>query len=493
MHKRAEYLILFGILISALIVRIYISAIFYCTSPDEFANIFLARNTFESGFKAYPRLFMWFYYFISALLIHIVKDAFLATKLVTIIFGTASIALVYVIARRIFDKKIALLSSFLLFVNPEFTMISSTPLREPVYTFFILLAMLLLINKHTIGGAISIGMSFLTRAEGLLIGMPTYIVNILFVVRRKRVIWTLFVILIFMLFILFMNLWLEKPFVYLTQSLEHTGAVIGYAGNAPPLYKLFKANINMFRYLFGVIGLNIVFFLIGIYFFIKDKVDKNIKIIILTFFISHILFWLIYLYRFKLFPADYHRYLYPTIPFLVIFAAYGFHKLEQISMLKKIVISALIFNIVGGFIIYYFSNGRRYFNESHYNEWQVMASYWVEKNISQTTENKILADGIPFFYLFHAHNRYNLLKFETFITELGKEPEDLLSFISKNNIKYVIWTDEDRFCRKGAPYLGNAKEIRSEIGALKPIKMWKAGKFSCLIYKYFGYSDRTTI
>src|SRR3989338_4162529 len=213
MSKKAEYLILFAILLLAIGIRLYISTIFYCTTADEFANIFLARTTFESGFTAYSPLFMWFYYTISGILMYIVKDAFLAAKLVTIIFGVSSIALAYLIAKKILNKKAALLSSFLLSINPEFTMISSTPLREPVYTFFILWAIFLLIDKHVIKGAFVTGFSFLTRVEGLLIAMPAYITSILATIEKKKRWIAVFSSMgIFILFIIFMNYWLEKPF-----------------------------------------------------------------------------------------------------------------------------------------------------------------------------------------------------------------------------------------------------------------------------------------
>ena len=146
-----------------------------------------------------------------------------------------------------------------------------------------------------------------------------------------------------------------------------------------------------------------------------------------------------------------------------------------------------IFNILIASITYCFNNGRRYFEESRHNKELIKSSSWIEENIKDSPENKILADGIPAFYLYRWHNRVHLLHYEAFMKELGKTPADLMEFVSANNIRYVLWTNQDWHCRGIAPYLEKGMEIASEEGILKPIKRWETEKYFCITYEYFKW------
>jgi len=99
-----EYITLFLIILGAFILRIYIATFFYAQSSDEFFNVFLVRRTFESGFTRYGGHFMYLYYFISALLLFFVNNAFVATRIVSIIFSTFSILVLYFIAKKYLIK-----------------------------------------------------------------------------------------------------------------------------------------------------------------------------------------------------------------------------------------------------------------------------------------------------------------------------------------------------------------------------------------------------
>src|SRR3989338_4224991 len=185
---RGEYLILSIIFVLAVIVRIYISTIFFGTSAEGYANIFLTRNVFESGFISYPDRYMLLFYFLSASLLFIINDAFWATMIVTTLFGAGSLLIIYLLAKKIFDRRIASLLLLLLFLHPEFTIISSMPLKEPVYTFFVFLGILFLINNQFMNGATAVGLSFLTRMEALWINMPAYIVSTLTIKKYRPLI-----------------------------------------------------------------------------------------------------------------------------------------------------------------------------------------------------------------------------------------------------------------------------------------------------------------
>lgn len=487
-----EFMLLFIIIIAALVSRIYISSIFYGQSSDEFANIFLVRSTFDSGFRGYPHLFMWFYYFMSGLLLFIINDALLAPKIVTILFGTASIFLAYSVAKKLFGEKEALLSCFLLAINPEFTIISSAPLREPVYTFFILLSVLLLINNRIFSGAFSVGMAFLTRMEGLLIGMPYYIIAGLNQKTKKKTLKISIILTIFVLFILFMNLWVSEPFLYLTDTFKNQiyeqpkNTLFFYEGLIPLIVRIYKSLSIFLGYSFALIGPNIIFLGLGAYFLFKDRKNSFIYRVFMLCLASHMIFWLGYIFVFKRLVSDYLRYLYPLAPFFMIMVSYGFFRLYQIKRLRPLIIAALIFNIISSYPVYYRNNGERYFLTSSSNQELIKASLWIQKNIPQGGEFTILADGAPCFYLYRYPHQYNIYMWWRLHNKLRgpMDLDSLFSFMKENKVKYVVWQNDNLCSVTVAPYLENFQEIEKPSGRLMPLKKFEGQFLKALIYEF---------
>ena len=490
---KREILIVSIIILLALFSRIYISSSFYYTSSDEYCNIWLARNTFNSGMKSYPDGFMWFYFFISALLLFILKDALLATTIVTIFFGTFLYLIVYLITKRIFGKNVALLSSFLLLVNPEFILVSSFPLREPVYTFFVFLSVLFALQQRVFLGAFSVALGFLTRMEGLLIDMPYYIAALYSQTIKRKYLKISIALIIFTLSIIFMNRWGPRSFAYLTETfLGHTVedpqmAIFIYAAPLQLISRIWQVIIKLSQYLLTLIGPNIIFLFFGLYFLFKNKIkeDKAARIFAICF-LAHLFFWVTYIFIFGKILWDNYRYLYSLIPLGIIVYSYGFFKMYEIKIIRYPMIALLIINIILGYFLYYSNYGKKYLDISKSNKELLRASVWIKDNILRDKTHNILLDGAAFFYLSrYPENLDNIIRWEELKIKLkyNNSVDSLFNFLKQNNIKYVIWQNDNDCSITVAPYLDKFTKIENAFGSLVPMQKFDGGVFKALIYE----------
>jgi len=478
------------ILLISIFVKIYISSVFYGQSSDEFANIFLTREVFTSGFKDYPELFMWFYYFISGLLLFFINDAFIATTTISIIFSTASILVMYLIVKKIFNQRLAFWTSLLMLLHPELNLIGSVPLKEPVYTFFILTSLLMLIHSRPFIGAFIIGVAFLTRVEGLLIGMPLYLANIFYFYYGRKIfrIFTI-TLLIFLLFILFMNIWVPRPFEYLFGTFDFHWAKQVQEGDRVTLRlfigQLFITLLRTFKYLFDLIGPNLIFIIPGFSVLLLDKEERKKKRSVLIYFTSLLFFWFCYIFFFGKIIYNFHRYFYSLIPFIILLTLVGFFQVYKIRRLSLFVLIMFLLNSMSGYYFYYQNPGRQYWSISQANKNLLEAGQWIENNLRYDQTHRLLIDGIPGFNLFRKRFVKNVVRWDEFINVLvPNDKESFFKFLKTENIKYVVWSNENYSALTIAPYLKDLKEMNSTYGKLVLIKKWKKSPFTIIVFEF---------
>lgn len=489
MSRKYEYACLFIVFCLGLAVRFYISTVFYGTSGDEYANIYLTRNTFNSGFIHYPDQFMWFYYFLSASLLFILKNAFIATKIVTISFGSASIIVIYLLVKKIFDKKIAILTTFLLFIHPEFLIISSTPLREPVYAFFVFLAILLLVNDWIVTGIIAVSMAFMTRMEALWINMPAYIGGI---IAKKKYIMILFAVVAFAFSVISMNMVGNEPFGYIKEIIEEQNEVhpLDFLNAGSLFYRVVILPVlKILQYIFALVGVNIIFAMIGAYYLIKDIWKNKEALIFSIFFIFNLFFWFLYIVLYKGVVNENYRYLYILIPFILTLISTGFINIYiKVSVKRKAeVVFLFVLFLMTSYPVYFLLHGKEYIMRSICNKSIVETTEWVEDNILSVPGTRVLTYGIPFFYMNRLGQEYELVKLydvagdKNLKKELRNNYNELLSYIDKNGIDFIVWSKNDITCRDVLPYLEEGSMLENSLGRLTPIKRDDTG---VVIYEY---------
>jgi hypothetical protein len=94
-------------------------------------------------------------------------DPVIIGKILDVLFSIISVYLVYLIAHKVFNKRIALVSAFLFSFSPVFLMFTGLILTEPLALFFGLLGVYLFIRKdtgiHLLFSGIFCGLAFLTK------------------------------------------------------------------------------------------------------------------------------------------------------------------------------------------------------------------------------------------------------------------------------------------------------------------------------------------
>jgi 4-amino-4-deoxy-L-arabinose transferase-like glycosyltransferase len=432
---------------------------------------------------------MWFYYFISALLMFIVNDSLITGVAVTIGFGVASIYVLYLITEGISDKKTALLAVLILVLNPEFSLIGSVPLKEPVYTFFILLSLFMVIRGRIFIGAVSVGMAFLTRMEGLLVGMPMYLACL----KKKSILKKSAILAIFVLFILFMQLWIQKPFEYLIGTYDINKAEmfrsnVFHQVSLPDLVKRIPLSVmRTSQYIYHLVGLNTLFLLPGLYALLKLRAAKKGVGKMLIYLLFHLLSLAAYIFIFGKLAYNFHRYLYSTIPLLAVVMSAGFFKLSENKKLRPVAITAIVLFALSGYYIYYLNPGRQYFMINRCNAELIKASKWIDANIRKE-KGKYLIDGIPYFYMTRKVRPYGEIMWNDCYVDNKIHPldkESLFRFIQRNNIRFVIWQNDNLPAQKLAPYLKGFQRISSAYGGeLEPVKQFRKGPLVCNIYEF---------
>ena len=362
------------------------------------------------------------------------------------------------------------------------------PLKEPVYTFFVFLGILFLINNQFMNGATAVGLSFLTRMEALWINMPAYIVSTLTIKKYRPLIC---IAAIFILTVLFMNIIANEPYEYITIN-------IGAQNELHPLHFLqlkelpkmiFLCVGTLLKYLFKFSGFNIFFIGVGMYTLINSAKKDLKKRIFLIFLSFNSMFWIMYIFLYgSLLGIGNDRYIHILLPFMISLLIFGFFAIyDKISGSQRYLLSSLfIISSLFTFPIYFITQGRYYYEMSKSNQALTEISEWIKSNIEPTPENKILIDGIPFFYMFRSHNDYNLIKIEEVKEKIAGGPDNLLSFIEKEKIEFVIWNEMDWACRRFLPYLKKSIVWEGTEGSLIPIETENR---EAVIYKYVKKVD----
>jgi hypothetical protein len=128
------------LLLTSLTLSIYLFFQTYVISLDGVSQYIPMAKVFASGFFKDAIRFTGqqpLYSFLIALLSRWVPDFEIAGKLISSFFGIMVIFPVYFLGKRIFDRKVAFLSAFLLVIHPYVRRYSADVLKESSYLFFL--------------------------------------------------------------------------------------------------------------------------------------------------------------------------------------------------------------------------------------------------------------------------------------------------------------------------------------------------------------------
>jgi 4-amino-4-deoxy-L-arabinose transferase-like glycosyltransferase len=264
-------------------------------------------------------------------------DVILFGKIISLIFSVGVLLMTYLIAKVIFDKKIALLSTLLLAFTSTFFFFSKLMLSGIVSTFFILVAIYFFIKKRYFLFGIFFGIGFMTRFLHLIPFLVIIVILFLYSKKNKTLAKNLvkiglgFIIPIFpyllLNFLLYQNIFypfLLQVFLTKTTGLSNYQSLLFY-----PL-RLF---INNFLYLF---------FIPGAYYLFKKKLSMEKSLLLYLSLIPFMFFISI--------KHKEMRFLIMFLPFLYIIAAYGIIKF--FGLIKSRDLKITLFAVFSGLFIF---------------------------------------------------------------------------------------------------------------------------------------------
>lgn len=304
-EKNAKWLLfifLLGVVLRFIIVR-NISVL-----GDEMVHGPHAIGFLHSGLiSTFAHSPLWFY--LTDIAMKIFGVTIFSTRFLSFFYGSLSILVVYMIARRIFNNKIALISSFLLSVS--FYTIRYTLMEMDLSAiFFMLMAMYFFIvsaenKKFPVLAAVCIGLAALIKTLSLFF-VPAFLIGFFILNKeekklinlKKAVLFGFIIVLVFSPILIHNYLWYkDKQMVdtYVAQYFDIGNAREAYKGlmgydSGFLLSRFFEGIFSMSGTIFNLDPLIVIFGILGMIltFFIKEK--RNYFILLLSFQISGFVF-----------------------------------------------------------------------------------------------------------------------------------------------------------------------------------------------------------
>ncbi len=379
-----------------------------------------------------------------------------------IIISSIFIVIYYLFAQKYFNKKIALLSSILLSLDPIFIANSKLIMNDIYLTFFIFFSIssyILIKNERLSIFLASIGSAaaFLTKPQGILL-LPIFFLQIFINHKRRKIELRKFII-TFLLFFVFVSLfwpasWSNPIFAIPEYLLRQTTLIgeginnyfLGNITNNPPFY------YYLFQLLTRLPPFIILGFILYPFVFVNDKSKMKLSltvVVFISFFLGVV----------SLSPKKLGvRYILPLWPWIYLFAAKTIlffvnkfkHTLVRIALLASVIIYSLTL------AIYYFPYHDLYYNVfiggaagAQRNNLVGLCSGskasvdFISKCYPEVSKIAVLGCGsttIPYYYPHPVNNDWkieNVLIIENHYLQLEKDKE-VLEFYNNNEPTHTI-------------------------------------------------------
>lgn len=180
-------------------------------------------------------------------------------EITAILFSLGTVLLVYIIASRLFDRKIAFIASFFLSLSQTFFVFSNIMQTEIPSTFFVLLGLYFFIRRLYNYSGLFLGIAFMTRFFQLFIAFPLFLLLLYLTARNKEnvraflnfCVFFLIPVVPYLIFNYFLYGSLFYPFAVQAFMTKYTGWVFNQ-----PLYFYFVSIVKEnFLAVFSILGL----------------------------------------------------------------------------------------------------------------------------------------------------------------------------------------------------------------------------------------------
>jgi 4-amino-4-deoxy-L-arabinose transferase-like glycosyltransferase len=396
--------------------------------------------------------------FVLGLLWKLGFDYAKSAEFIEILFACGNIFLTYIIGKiigkKFFNRKIALLSSFLVAITSIFFLYSNYILSEIPSTFFCLLAVYFFLNENYRISAVfaAIG-SYFRLPQGLLLIAFLLILLINNSIQKKK---PNFIIKQLFQFALFFGIAMVPYFLfnlsmYSAETSRLTDAlfrpwILGSWGQINPA-EMYRASTplstalgNIFYYIyFPVFGFNEFYgniFLglafIGLFIFFYKKLWKNKQLTTL------IILFLVYLFYLTLIPNKQIRFLNMFLPYYSLIASFAvFFILDALSKKfkwKYADYAFLVLLIIGSYLI--MEDNMKFYGWRYAQEPAIVTQYYKYFNSHPVDGPIITTDPVPAVY-----SDFKFVPIYYFV-----ESAESLYDKNKGSAKAIVFSSESYFC-----------------------------------------------
>ena len=168
--------------------RLWLWEQFYGWEESDYGNLAMVRGVWDSRFTLYDMNHMPGYYAFGAFFLCFTDDTVVAAKLASWIGGSVAFGLAISLVYRLAGYYPAIVTTALLFAQPEFSLYASSALREPVYAALLLGFLTATLWRYYWVAGVCMASAFLFRFEVPLAVIPLYL---LWATQKQyRPIWT---------------------------------------------------------------------------------------------------------------------------------------------------------------------------------------------------------------------------------------------------------------------------------------------------------------
>ena len=433
--SKIDYVTLFIILCS-LLLRLWLCVNYYGWEESDYGNLAMIYGVWESGFTYYDMNHMPGYYFAAAILYGLVQDSVIAGIAASMMGGMIAYLCAIGIVRELTGAKNALLCAVLLALQPEWTLYSSSSLREPVYSAFIMMSLWCLLHQRTGWFTLFGVLAFSVRFEAPLFLLP---IGGLFLPSRKEIFTML------MAFGIGIGCWmLYCSFQYDTiQFWAHAASVNVETGGGGESQDAMSRWMHGFSIVLGLLfemipkhcGWGMLLGIMTIPIFWKSS---KRMMLLWTWGILMLGLWLgvAFVAQHEVGHNLYWKWFYPVVPMLAILTSISFGRF--VARLKR---QKLVFILFGmSILIPQGQELQRQFalSKTLYGP-QVQLGEWIEKQVS--ADVGLLVDNVPACWLKRKPNDWRL--YSWFDVPEFQTPQELLQWSVQNNIQYVLYFEEE--------------------------------------------------
>lgn len=265
-----------------------------------------------------------------------------STGILGLLLGISGIVALYYIGKKLFDKKVAILSSCLLALSGLYISVGSFNIDDFVMTVMVLIAFAYYLRSKYIWYAIFVSFAVLTKETAIF-----FVGSVLFIEllqqKKKHLIELLvpfgvFIIWLGILYSSGQHLWNEYNF----SSTRSSGSTYTMLHNLVTFGFLNEYAYENWLHLF-VFNFNWVYtiFVCASFFFLRENKKKKELLVVGVFSVL----FLILVLGFQTWTIN--RYTLPLLPFLYLFAVYGATKLRYAAVWMTIVFMASLLSLTG--------------------------------------------------------------------------------------------------------------------------------------------------